>query len=95
MLDTGCRLSEATGLRVCDVDMDNLLVKLTGKGSKDRLVPISFELRKEIFRYMSKEGLKPDDRLVATERGLVLSKRNVLPVWASGPHLFNLQNILL
>ena len=31
LLDTGCRISEATGLKVTDVDMDNLLLTLTGQ----------------------------------------------------------------
>src|SRR5580693_8746737 len=46
LLDTGARISEALGLRVRDIDFDNLLVTLDGKGRKQRITPISFELRK-------------------------------------------------
>ncbi len=46
LVDTGCRSGEALGLCWSDVDMDNLLLKLHGKGGKDRLVPFSFELRR-------------------------------------------------
>src|ERR1700678_1828440 len=42
LLDTGARISEALGLRVRDLDMENLLVTLDGKGRKQRIVPISF-----------------------------------------------------
>jgi integrase/recombinase XerD len=53
LLDTGCRISEALGVHVSDVDMDNLLVTLNGKGRKQRIVPISFVLRKAIHRFIS------------------------------------------
>ena len=36
----GARISEAAGLRVRDVDFDAKLVKLFGKGSKERIVPL-------------------------------------------------------
>ena len=37
---TGARISEAVGLDVDDVDLDTGLVRLFGKGSKDRMVPL-------------------------------------------------------
>jgi integrase/recombinase XerD len=51
LIDTGCRSGEALGLRWPDVDFDNLLLKLHGKGGKDRLVPFSFELRRNLYRW--------------------------------------------
>jgi integrase/recombinase XerD len=51
LLDTGARVSEVTGLKVSDVDMDNLLLTLSGKGRKQRRVPFSLELRKILYRY--------------------------------------------
>jgi integrase/recombinase XerD len=68
MLDTGCRISEATALRVSDIDSDNLLVTLTGKGRKQRRVPISVELRRAIYRHMTAADLQPDDLLFDMER---------------------------
>jgi len=52
LLDTGARISEACTLRIADLDMENLLVTLDGKGRKQRLVPISFEFRKAVHRYL-------------------------------------------
>jgi integrase/recombinase XerD len=51
LLDTGLRIDEALTLRRHDVDFDNLLVTVFGKGRKERRVPFSFELRKVLFRY--------------------------------------------
>lgn len=52
LFDIGCRISEALELRVEDVDLDNLLLTLHGKGRKDRKVPISLILRKALFKYL-------------------------------------------
>ena len=78
LLDTGCRISEALGLRVRDVDFDNLLVTLDGKGRKQRVVPFSFALRKVMFRYVTDCGRKPERLLLATRSETELNRNNVL-----------------
>ena len=40
LLDTGCRISEAIGLHWAEVDFDNLLLKLHGKGAKGWACPV-------------------------------------------------------
>jgi integrase/recombinase XerD len=66
LLDTGCRISEALTLRVREIDMDNMLITLDGKGRKQRIVPFSFMLRKALYRFMSDFNRKPDSLLFAT-----------------------------
>lgn len=78
LLDTGCRISEALGLRVRDVDFDNLLVTLDGKGRKQRVVPFSFELRRAMFRYCKDGSRTPDRLLFANRWETMLGRRNVL-----------------
>jgi len=51
VLDTGLRISEALNLHHHDVDVDNLVLKVFGKGQKERLVPFSPELRKRLYRF--------------------------------------------
>jgi integrase/recombinase XerD len=78
LLDTGCRISEALTLRVREIDLDNLLVTLDGKGRKQRVVPFSFELRKSIFRYCKESKQQAEDLLFATRTQTGLSRNNAL-----------------
>ena len=50
LLDCGLRIGEALNLERDNVDLDNLVLRVLGKGSKERLVPISLEMRKHLFR---------------------------------------------
>jgi len=78
LLDTGCRISEALSLRVREIDFDNLLVTLDGKGRKQRVVPFSFELRKAMFRYCKESSRTLDRLLFANRTETGLSRNNVL-----------------
>jgi integrase/recombinase XerD len=78
LLDTGARISEALNLRVSDVDLDNLLVTLDGKGRKQRVVPFSFELRKAMFRYVRDYQRKSDSLLLASRNETLLGRRVML-----------------
>ena len=76
LLDTGCRITEALGVRVRDIDFDNLLVTLDGKGRRQRLVPFSHELRRALFRAISENDSAAF--LFASDSGTALMRRNVL-----------------
>jgi integrase/recombinase XerD len=78
LIDTGARISEALGLRVRDVDLENMLVTLDGKGRKQRIVPFSLELRRILFRYITDYKRKPESLLLATRNETVLGRRVVL-----------------
>jgi len=78
LFDTGARIGEVLKLRVTDINLDDLLVTLDGKGSKQRVVPISFELRKAIHRYVYDFDRKPESLLFATSAETALHRRNVL-----------------
>jgi|SRR5579862_9909142 len=78
LLDTGCRISEALTLRLSEIDFDNLLVTLDGKGRKQRIVPISFELRRAVVRYCKDASRGPESLLFANRSEGQLNRRNVL-----------------
>ena len=72
-LDTGLRISELLGLTRQDVDLDNMVLLVHGKGNKQRLVPVSVELRKVLYRHLSKQK---HARLFTTRNGTPLTVRN-------------------
>jgi integrase/recombinase XerD len=53
--DTGARAKEILQLRRSDIDLNNCLIKIDGKGSKERIVPFSVELRGDLRRWMERE----------------------------------------
>ena len=75
LLDTGLRFAEALGLTWDRVDLDNLVLKVLGKGGKHRVVPISLECRKVLYRW--KQQQRGGDLLFPTRSGLQSSQRNV------------------
>lgn len=52
LLDCGLRISELTGLKVTDANMKECYFTVMGKGSKQRIVPFSLELRKRHIKYL-------------------------------------------
>ncbi|HKF53875.1 MAG TPA: tyrosine-type recombinase/integrase [Blastocatellia bacterium] len=75
IIDTGIRIEEALTLTRTKVDFDNLLFTVKGKGNKERIVPMSVELRKVLFRYAQKHTFEV---LFPTRGGGRLEYHNVL-----------------
>ncbi len=50
----GLRISEATGLEKGGVDLDDRAVRVTGKGGKERVVPIGREAVEALRRYLAR-----------------------------------------
>ncbi|MCD9623137.1 site-specific tyrosine recombinase [Rhabdothermincola salaria] len=53
---TGARISEACGLRLGDVDLDGSLVRLFGKGAKERVVPLGRMARLALADWLAPGG---------------------------------------
>jgi integrase/recombinase XerD len=75
LVDTGTRIDEALSLKWTDVDFDNLLMTVTGKGNKQRKIPFSFELRKLLFKHRHQYEL-----VFCTGNGKKLGRRDMLRV---------------
>jgi site-specific recombinase XerD len=73
MLDTGLRIDEALGLERERVDLDALTLTVRGKGDRHRVVPISVQGRKALFRLIAGDGSR---FVFTTDTGQRMSYRN-------------------
>ena len=55
---TGVRLSELINIRVLDISFDRKLVKVLGKRNKERLIPLSEKLLKDLSSFISSYNLQ-------------------------------------
>ncbi|CAN1488728.1 XerD Site-specific recombinase XerD [Methylophilaceae bacterium] len=76
----GLRVSELVGVKVTEVSINDGVVRVTGKGSKTRLVPMGEEAVDWISRYLSEA--RPDilqkrlcDALFVTNRGEAMTRQ--------------------
>jgi integrase/recombinase XerD len=65
---TGLRVSELVAVKVFELNLDANVVRVMGKGSKERLVPMGEEAAEWIARYL-KERKGASDTLFITARG--------------------------
>lgn len=80
MYSSGLRISELINLKTYDVNLNENLVKVTGKGSKQRIIPIDDIATKYLFIYMNEyrqQLLKKDrtDDLFLNSRGTKISRQ--------------------
>ncbi|GIQ63553.1 tyrosine recombinase XerC [Paenibacillus cisolokensis] len=61
LLETGARVSEAVGIRTTDIQWRERLVKLDGKGRKERLVPFQSRMERHLREYLKIRGLLDHD----------------------------------
>ncbi len=54
LLDTGIRVSELTDLRLENINIAQRSMKVTGKGNKERVVPIGISVQKAFLKYLTK-----------------------------------------
>lgn len=79
----GLRVSEAVGLSAGSLYLRDGIIRVTGKGSKQRVIPLGDEARKWIGRYLTDarpllaKSFHPTDALFLSRRGTPLSRKNV------------------
>jgi integrase/recombinase XerC len=74
----GIRVSELTGLSVGEVDLEEGLMRVLGKGGKERVVPVGRHARQAIADYLLARGNPPFDApLLLNARGGRLTSRSV------------------
>ena len=71
---SGLRVSEAMGLDISDLDLRNRLVRVTGKGRKERIVPFGPPAAEAIDEWLNM--IPPDGPLFLNRSGTRLSTRS-------------------
>jgi integrase/recombinase XerD len=71
---TGLRVSELVGLKTFEVNLDANVVRVMGKGSKERLVPLGEEAADWISRFLKVRNQK-SDALFPTARGSAMTRQ--------------------
>ncbi len=52
----GLRVSELVGMDMRDIDFEEEMIKVMGKGSKERIVPLGREAKKALLHYMNRRA---------------------------------------
>jgi len=73
LYSTGMRISELVGLKVLDLDMSREIMKVTGKGSKQRLVPMYGSLAEKMRVYMD---VRHNELVKKCDEGWLFLSRN-------------------
>jgi integrase/recombinase XerD len=77
---TGLRVSELVGLRLFEVDLQAGVVRVLGKGSKERLVPLGEEAVSKVREYLASSrkallGKRASQALFVTGRGGAMTRQ--------------------
>ena len=86
MYSCGLRVSEIITLKISDLFFDEGFIKVTGKGNKERFVPIHYNAQKYILIYVNeiRSHLKPikgfEDTLFLNRRGKGLTRQMIFTI---------------
>lgn len=73
---SGLRVSELVGLNITDVDLASCLIRVWGKGRKERIVPLTDPAREAIISYLSKR-MDSENALLLNYKDTRLTSRSV------------------
>ncbi|MDR1997513.1 MAG: tyrosine recombinase [Candidatus Margulisbacteria bacterium] len=80
LYSAGLRVSELTSIKLTDIDLAECFVKVCGKGSKERLVPLGSRALAALRKYLELErnGLPdPEPELFLSRRGRRLTRQRI------------------
>ncbi len=85
MYACGLRVSEATGLELGDVDLEEAMLRARGKGSKERLVPIGRQAIAALGAYNARGrpllvGARAESKLFVNRRGGGLTRQGLYKI---------------
>ena len=71
---TGVRVSELINIKFSNIDMNRNVVRVLGKGSKERLIPFGDKAHDSITKYLQIRGKSQAKELFLSNRGKILSR---------------------
>jgi tyrosine recombinase XerC len=77
LYSTGMRLGELTALRIGDINLPDEVLKIKGKGKKERIVPIGKPSLDALLDYLEKKPKKREERVFLNKYGKPISERGV------------------
>ncbi|MEE9239499.1 MAG: site-specific tyrosine recombinase/integron integrase, partial [Thermodesulfobacteriota bacterium] len=79
LYSSGLRVSEISKIKILDIDRKEGLVKVSGKGNKERIVPFGSKAGEAILKYLERRSeLKPkDDHFFLNNRGTGITARSI------------------
>jgi integrase/recombinase XerD len=85
MYACGLRASEAVGIRLDELDLDEGVLRANGKGSKERLVPIGSKAVAALLGYLTVArpqlvGLREEPRVFVNQRGRGLTRQGLYKI---------------
>ncbi|RJQ31876.1 MAG: hypothetical protein C4562_05415 [Actinobacteria bacterium] len=82
MFDSGLRASEVCGLKLTDVSLENQVVRVFGKGSKERIIPFSKTTAKLLLSYLKARGNRPyEEGFFISRYGDKLTRHGLIKVY--------------
>ena len=71
---TGMRISELVNLKITDIDMNRSVIKVMGKGSKERLIPFGESASEVLFNYLKIRKDSSSKEVFISNRGRKITR---------------------
>ncbi|MBQ9690740.1 MAG: tyrosine recombinase [Eggerthellaceae bacterium] len=95
----GLRASELVNLQIQDISFDEDIIRITGKGNKQRLVPLGTAARNALETYINQgrkkllKAYKPTNALVLNARGSALSRQSLHSIVKQAGEAVGIKNL--
>ncbi len=86
LYSTGCRLSELLGISINELNLTERVIKIRGKGGKDRFLFLTASAAESIGDYLPLRNLRVEQRTPGKETDRLLINRNGFPLTPQGVH---------
>jgi integrase/recombinase XerD len=93
LVETGVRAREVCGIRLGDINWQDSVIRIDGKGYKERFVPMQTTMKRQLSKYIAVRGETDTDTLFITVDNTPLSKRRVQEAIALYGRKSNIQNV--